>query len=279
MKLLVTLTPAESCRLIAKAVVAMPCVQDAKEHANLIVYGGTTNAFVVQELLHTKEYIPSHCTVGINTSGRLCLTSRTSYHCFPNVFSDGRPVEKAPAEAIKEQLPGSVVIKGSNAVDPNGFVGILTSADNGGSVASFIGPVKACGIELIVPVGLEKMIPSVPDAARALGGRSSIDYSMGAAPGMYCLSNATIVTEIDAFRILFKAEASLICCGGVGGNEGAVTLAVCAEQDTLQHIIHFLDHEVKGEPAVSANPGDCETCGQTACMYYHRDAQNTPAWF
>ena len=73
MKLLVTLTPAESCRLIAKAVVAMPCVQDAKEHANLIVYGGTTNAFVVQELLHTKEYIPSHCTVGINTSGRLAL--------------------------------------------------------------------------------------------------------------------------------------------------------------------------------------------------------------
>ena len=44
MKAVLTLTPAESRRLIAKAVVAMPEVQKAWSDAYLLLAGGTTNA-------------------------------------------------------------------------------------------------------------------------------------------------------------------------------------------------------------------------------------------
>lgn len=61
---------------------------------------------------------------------------------------------------------------------------------------------------------MEKLIPSVPAAVRALGGASKIDISMGADGGIYCLCNTEIVTEIEAVKILFDAgQVSLV--GGV----------------------------------------------------------------
>lgn len=51
MKTVFTLTSAESRRLIAKAVVAMPEFKKAWESAYLLLAGGTTNAFIAQELL------------------------------------------------------------------------------------------------------------------------------------------------------------------------------------------------------------------------------------
>src|SRR5512141_3251492 len=48
---ILSLKPAESKRLIAKAVASLPIVRRAKEHGRLIVSMGTTNAFVAEELL------------------------------------------------------------------------------------------------------------------------------------------------------------------------------------------------------------------------------------
>ena len=44
-------TPAESKRLIARAVVAMTPVRRALENGRVIVAGGTTNAYVAEEIL------------------------------------------------------------------------------------------------------------------------------------------------------------------------------------------------------------------------------------
>lgn len=64
---------AESKRLIAKAVVAMPEVKAAMQHGRLIVGRGSTNAYIVEELLNT--YVEkSHYTVGVITAGTLCVT-------------------------------------------------------------------------------------------------------------------------------------------------------------------------------------------------------------
>ena len=73
------------------------------------------------------------------------------------------------------------------------------------------------GLKYICPVGYEKMVPSVPAASRALGGASHIDISMGADPGLYCLSSADIVTEVEAIKAMFHCDAKVVCAGGIGG--------------------------------------------------------------
>ena len=278
MKTVFTLTSAESRRLIAKAVVAMPEFKKAWESAYLLLAGGTTNAFIAQELLGRDVIEPGRCTVGISTDGLLCVTNPDSRKSFPNVFYKGEKSDKTLVEALADFHAETVVIKGANAVDMNGYVGIITSGFDGGTVPRIIGPVTSKGLKFITPVGLEKLVPSVQASAKALGGATHIDISMGADPGMYCIGTSTIVTEIEAIRMLFNADATLVCCGGVGGNEGAVTLAVDGDEKDIKALVEFLETEIKGEPPVKGNKGICEVCRYKFCRYCGKKAEELPAW-
>ncbi|MGM9573259.1 MAG: hypothetical protein ACI3VJ_02420 [Hominicoprocola sp.] len=279
MKTVFTLTSSESRRLIAKAVVQMPEVKKAWEDAYVLLAGGTTNAFIAQELLHDRSIDPSRCTVGISSNGVLCVTHPDSRKSFPNVFYKGEAKpEKTLTEALSDFHPETVVIKGANAVDMNGFVGVITSGFDGGTIPRIIGTVTSKGLKFITPVGLEKLVPSVQAAAKALGGATHIDISMGADPGMYCLGTTCIVTEIEALRILFDCSAALVCCGGVGGNEGAVTLAVEGGEENIRALVESLESEVKGEPPVKGNKGRCEDCRYRFCRYCGKSADERPAF-
>ena len=74
MKATFVLTPAEARRLIAKAVIQMPEFQKAWKDAYVILAGGTTNAFIAQELLCDPSIEPGRCTVGLSCEGLLCVT-------------------------------------------------------------------------------------------------------------------------------------------------------------------------------------------------------------
>lgn len=277
MKTVFTLTSSESRRLIAKAVIEMPEVKAAWEKAYLLLAGGTTNAFIAQELLDDKTIEPGLCTVGLSTDGLLCVTSPDSRKSFPNVFLEGGAVDKTLAEALADYHKETVVIKGANAFDLNGNVGVVTAGFDGGTIPRIIGPVTSKGLTYITPVGLEKLVPSVSAASEAVGA-SHIDISMGADFGMYCLPNTKIVNEITAIEILFGLSATLICCGGIGGNEGAVTLAVDGDETPIKALVSYLESEIKGEPAVKGNKGVCETCRYRNCRYYGMTTEQLPAW-
>ncbi|MBQ3104566.1 MAG: hypothetical protein IJC59_01745 [Lachnospiraceae bacterium] len=278
MKVVFTLTSAESRRLIAKAVVRMPQVRTAWEKAYVLLAGGTTNAFVAQELTGDSSIEPGLCTAGISSDGLLCITDPETRRAYPHVFYKGQPTEKTMPEGLNDYHQETVVIKGANAVDTAGNVGIITAGFDGGTVPRILGTVTSKGLTMITPVGLEKLVPSVPASAKALAGAGHIDISMGADCGMYCLSNTVVVTEIEAIRILFEAEASLVCCGGVGGNEGAVTLAVDGEEEKLRAMVEYLEEEIKGEPPVKGNKGDCVTCRYRFCRYNGKRPEELPKW-
>lgn len=277
MKTVFTLKSAESRRLIAKAVVAMPEFQAAWKSAYVLLAGGTTNAFIAQELLGREGIEPARCTVGLSTNGLLCVTHPDSRKSFPNVFYKGEPQDKTLPDALSDFHPETVVIKGANAVDPEGNVGVVTAGFDGGTIPRIIGPVTSKGLKYITPVGLEKLVPSVKAAAAAVGA-THIDIPMGADFGMYCIANTTVVTEIEALRILFGLKGTLVCCGGVGGNEGAVTIAAEGEERSVRALVDFLEKEVKGEPPVAGNKGNCEECRYKNCRYNGLKADQIPAW-
>ena len=275
MKATFVLTPAEARRLIAKAVIQMPEFQKAWKDAYVLLAGGTTNAFIAQELLGDMSIESGRCTVGLSCEGLLCVTEPSSRKSFPNVFYKGQPVDKKIDEALQDYHADTIIIKGANAFDLEGHVGIITSGFNGGTVPNFIGYMTSKGLKWISPVGYDKLVPSVPAASRALGGANHIDISMGADPGMYCLSSADIITEVEAIKMMFNCEAKVVCASGIGGNEGAHYWAVDGEEADIKALVDYLERNVKGEPAIPGNKGNCANCRYPGCKY---NGKPLPDW-
>jgi hypothetical protein len=274
MKAAFTLTPAESKRLIAKAIVQMPEVKAAWERAYIILPGGTTNAIVAQELVG-QDVVPGRFTAGICTHGLLCVTNPGDRQPFPIIIHKGQVVNKTLREALDDFHRETIIIKGANAIDAEGNIGVITSGFDGGTVAAMIGTVTSQGLQIIAPVGLEKFVRSVRDSAIYTGAKT-LDYTIGADFGMYALVKAKPVTEIEALRILFGVEAKHVASGGIGGSEGAVVLIVMGEEAAMKKAIALVE-SIKGEKPLVTGKGTCATC-RYACRFHGTKEEDLPGW-
>ncbi len=245
---LVVLNPAESRRLIAKATVALPEVQHAFRHGTIIIARGITNAFVTEELLGVRVEPKAGLTVGMVCGGI------TTGHSGPpavthHVIRHGKVVEGA--DSTKEILtfgPDDVFIKGGNAIDAQGNAGIFTSGLTGGTIGMAWPVVTARGSHLIMPIGLEKLIPSVIDAARHTG-IYHFNWSMGLPARLTPVVLGKVLTEIQALALLSGVEATHVGSGGVGGSEGAVVLSIEGEESRVEKAFELVK-SIKGEPPV-----------------------------
>lgn len=274
MKAVFTLTSAESRRLIAKGVVQMPEMKAALETAYVVLTGGTTNAYVAQELLG-RDVDPARFTAGTNTNGVLCVTQPADRIPFPIVLHKGQVVQKTIREALDDFHKNTVVLKGANAIDPEGNVGVITAGFDGGTVPAVLGTVTSQGLKLIVPVGLEKLVRSVKESSMYVGAKT-FDYSMGADFGIFCLTNTTPVTEIEALKILCGVEAKHVASGGIGGSEGSVVIVVLGEEANVKRAIALVEG-IKGEKPTVGVRGVCESC-RYACRFAGVKEADLPAW-
>lgn len=245
---LVVLNPSESRRLIAKATVALPEVQHAFWHGTIIIARGITNAFVTEELLGVRVEPKAGLTVGMVCAGI------TTGHSGPpavthHVIRHGKVVEGA--DSTKEILtfgPDDVFIKGGNAIDPQGNAGILTSGLTGGTIGMAWPVVTARGSHLIMPIGLEKLIPSVIEAAKHTG-IYHFNWTMGLPARLTPVVLGKVLTEIQALALLAGVEATHVASGGVGGSEGAVVLSIEGEESRVEKAFELVK-SIKGEPPV-----------------------------
>jgi len=274
MKASFTLTPSESKRLIGKGVANMEEVKRANEKGYIILCGGTTNAYVGQEL--GLKINPARWSAGIIMRGLLCVTSEEDRESINAVISKGKIVKMDLPQALQDFHIETVVIKPANAVDLEGNVGIITTGFDGGTVARFLGTVTSTGLTLIVPVGLEKLVPSVKDSATYTGAKT-LDYSLGANFGMYAICKAKVVTEIEALKILAGVEAKLVAAGGVDGCEGSVTMVMWGDEPSVKKAIRIIE-SVKGEPPVGrVHKQLCKVCKYT-CQFAGKEEKDLPAW-
>lgn len=249
MKIQITLTASESKRLIAKGVKALPNVQKALVDKHIIVAGGTTNAFVLSELIGENIDKKSRYTVGIITNGETGETNAAD-RIHPVVIKNGKALPKD--FHWKAHLPelesGDIFIKGGNAVDHTGLAAVLASNNMGGTIGAAWGPLMQRGIELIVPIGLEKLIPDVREAVEFMAGHPA-DEAIGDRAGLMPLLGAKVVTEITALEVLYKVRAKCIAAGGVNGSEGAVVLVMEGEEAQVRKAMEGI-RALKGEPQV-----------------------------
>ncbi len=241
------LTPSESKRLIAKAVAVLPEVQKAYREGWLVISRGTTNAYLAEEILGLKVPKYNYCA-GIICDGALKTTSREE-RMLPYVLHKGQPTDMTTDEAVKYFGADDVFVKGANAVDPWGNAGVLVGDEKGGTIGGALGSLAARGSHLIVPVGLEKLIPSVPEAARVCGIKR-FKYALDMAVGLVPIVTARVVTEIQALALLAGVKATHVGSGGIGGSEGAVALVVEGTDEQVQRAWDLVQ-AIKGEPAIT----------------------------
>lgn len=243
---IVVLLPSESKRLIAKGVLALPEVRRVLREGRFVISRGTSTAYIAEELLGVA--LPkANCTAGIVTDARLSVTVPED-GIGPWVFHRGVKSDEPAEEALKQFTARDVSVKGANAIDPQGHVGVLAANDVGGTIGSVWPVVAARGSHLIVPAGLEKMVPSVIEAARVCGNKL-FKYVMGTRVSLMPVVNALVVTEIQALEVLTGVRAVHVSSGGVGGSEGAVVIGLEGADGTVKRAFELVQ-SLKGEPPI-----------------------------
>ena len=249
MRAQITLTSSESKRLIAKGVKALPSIQKALNNHTIILAGGTTNGFLVEEFLGETIQKKSTYTVGIVTEGKTGLSNEED-RIHPYLITKGKAMERDFhwKTYLPQIEPGDVFIKGGNAVDHTGLAAVLASNNMGGTIGAAWGPLLQRGIELVVPIGLEKLVPDVRGAVEFMAGHP-IDEAIGDKVGLMPMLGATVVTEITALETLYKVKAKCIASGGVDGSEGAVVLVIDGEENEVKKAFEGII-SLKGESQV-----------------------------
>ncbi len=237
----ITLTPRESKRIIAMGVKKLPVIQQALKNGIILVTLGTTNAYVAEELTGRKidhsryaaGYIDGTTTV-VPQDKRLPMIA----------LKKGKEV--TGDTIINEMTSQDVVIKGANALDPHGVAGVMLANPIGGTTGSLLGTIVAKGINLVIPVGIEKSIPyPVTEISRRIG-IQRCTKATGLPVGMMPLFG-TVITEVEALKLLGAGDVFPIGAGGIDGGEGSVTLCVTGDRaDEIFELVQKVK-EKKGE--------------------------------
>jgi len=179
-----------------------------------------------------------------------------------------------PGSVIDKLVPGDIFIKGANAVDPCGNVGVLMAGPGGGTMGQFYMGLKA-----------QAWRQSIPSASRSsfLGGRggpvwrevdAGADNRLPRRDGLR--RGRRVVTEIEAIDSLFGLNAIHYASGGWGGAEGAVTLIVEGEDDAVGKCLDLIE-KIKGEPPLPAAKSPARPAAPPA-VFREKDIEELPAY-
>ena len=285
MRAQISLLPNESKKLIAKALVNMSEVQTALKEGILVMHPSSSTIFLAEEILgETPETDVWMC--GAITPRAACgddavkvwMTShpeargKNSPEAFPFswVIEKGKLSQGETLASLFTRMgPKDVYIKGVNAIDPWGKVGVLIGNDiEGGTIGRVLASQREKRFTIVYPVGLEKLIPiSIEEAVEAAKYRLTLSYSMGGRCSLL-LCNGKVVTELKAIEILTGATAIPISAGGVDGAEGAITLVLSGEVDQVKNAIAYIE-DVKGAKISRRfRQTDCTKCNDQYCSLH-----------
>ncbi len=240
----VILTVSEGKRLIARAVAGLDFVQKALAGGMVAICKGTTNSYLVEEILGAKIERRKYCT-GTTWPVKAERAGKVSGELPDIVLRSGRPVEGLTAiKSVAEMKEGDVFVKGVNALNyATRQAGILIGDRTGGTIGATWGYIIARRIRFVIPVGLEKDVPyDITEAAARLN-RCSDNHT---GPTLFPVTG-DIITEIEALKSLAGVEAFPVAAGGIGGAEGSVRLCLTGASAQLDAAAKVLDG-VYGEP-------------------------------
>ncbi|MGB4475531.1 MAG: hypothetical protein WBJ04_02310 [Bacillota bacterium] len=248
-------TPAAGKRLIAKGISEHPEVLRALKEGTVVVLAGTTNGYVAEELLgkigQADGFSMKGFVRGITVPPYVSTTEigrSPGGHQFPGdvVIVKGNWIKgKTVFDVVDDLQEGDVILKGANSIDlTRKQAAILIGHPKCGTIGVIMQAAIGRRVRLILPVGLEKRVPS---DLNELAARVNSPGSEG--PRLFPVSGE-VFTEIEALSLLTGAKAEIVAAGGICGAEGAVWLAVWGSDEEMEKA-NALMESVVGEPQYS----------------------------
>lgn len=280
MRAQVILTPTESKKLIGKSVARMDVVRKAAQDGMVVMHPSSSTWFVVEELTGNRPTTNIWVCGAITPKGACgdlgvhfgaqSLNNIKGPGGFPFswVIRGGKLGVGETLDDLTAQMgPDDVYIKGVNAVDPQGNVGIMIGNPvEGGTIGRVMSARKKKPFHLIFPVGLEKLIPLPVEQVAKEATRVGCDYAMGAAVSLLPCTDGRSITEVDAIKILSGAEAVPIGAGGLSGAEGAITLVIKGDEEKVRKAIDFVEQS-KGAKIPQVRQFNCHDCPNKMCSF------------
>jgi hypothetical protein len=273
MRIQISLTVAEAKLLIARAVAQMPEVKAALAEGKLLLKGGTTVS-ALSELLGGPR---------LRISGRIsprgtmatCGDPPDAPHSIIFEKRAWRSADESLVEEAGRLGPRDVVVIGANAIDAAGGAAMMAGSQAGGVPGLAMSALWSEGATVIIPAGLEKLLPGTIAQAVRAAGRRGVERSLGMAVGLIPLVGR-VVTELDAVCLLAAVKAVVIGRGGIGGGEGSTVLSVEGEPAETDRIFSLVE-SIKGvqESGDAASLPECRPGGprcrlHLSCVYKRR---------
>ena len=279
----IVLTPTESKRLIAKAISQIDAVKKAAAEGMIVMHPSSSTYFLVEEITGEKPKT-DYWVCGSITPKGMCqemgtLSLLSHEHpddikldpgTFPYswVIRNGKVSSGEKLSTLLEQMgPKDVYIKGVNALDPQGNVGVLVGHRTGaGTIGLVMAACRKRSFTLIFAAGLEKLIPIPIHEAAIEAKRLGCDYAMGMVVGLIPCKGGRKVTEIDAIEILSGSAAIPIAGGGLAGAEGAIALVIKGKEKQVKKAIDFAEQS-KGAKLPQFRLRSCYDCPNINCKF------------
>jgi len=301
------LMPVESKKLIGIAVCELPEVKRAFKEGIIVLKAQATSYFILQRLMEWagRPGEPRENFVcGLNQPLGACheiarsaisldrrLDSKAGKRPTPPIipqyaFEKGKVVcmQDNADPWVFRMTKNDIYIGGANAIDPTGKLGIqcvgpdVGSAEKpkGATIQRHLPYIEKYDIRHLVPVGLEKMIPTSIDVAckaAPMGpahARLAGDciYSDGKPMGLLPLRSppAEAITEVEAIKILTGATAVPFGAGGILGAEGSIQLMVTGSREQVERAIELRAGQIRGAFIPNVKIPACELCF-SPCMW------------
>ena len=245
MKKIIVLSVSESKRLIAKGIVTLNCVKQKLKKGMIVIAKGTTNSYIVEEILGKKIDNLSYI-LGVVFPEKKDFTEKINRNVIKEiVLKDGKIIDLSIVDAVKEMSKDDIFIKGGNVLNyEKQIVGVLMGSLGGGTIGSTLPIIKEKKINLVIPIGLEKRIGgNIYEIREALSrGAMWKNHPLRLMP-----IKGTIITEIEALRTLTGMRILQISAGGVGGAEGSVRLLLEGNKKQMKMVDKIMK-DIMGEP-------------------------------
>ncbi len=274
----VVLTPTESKKLIAQSILQLKEFQEALEKGIVAIHPSSSTIFLYEKIMGHRPKGVWVCGVlvqkgfcGSKEAQEMISARGPGIHDPAKsrqtwLFRKGILQEQTTLGDILEQMTAQdVYVKGSNAVDPQGHVGVLYAnpAGGGGTIGKVIAAYRKKNFHLLLPIGLEKLIPVPIEVAAKKAAFKKVDKAMGMPCGLIPVPGRKI-DEVDALKALSGAQATPIAAGGLGGAEGSVVLALEGSDQEVGNALNVIGG-IKGAQLPVLNLPDCATCDKSYC--------------
>lgn len=273
MRIQAVLTPTESKKLIAKALLLRAEMKKALEEDIVVIHPSSTTVFLLEELGITRPTSMWICGLiqprGLCASGQILDESRNTVfeptrYAHSWLLDKGDLVPKFTlSETLERMGPKSVYVKGANAIDPEGNVGILFAATGAGTIGIVMKEQRKKRFHILIAVGLEKFIPTRIKNCSKAAAMFDISYAHGTPCGVIPL-HGTVINEIEAFKLTCGVEAVPVAAGGIAGAEGCLVFILLGTPSQLGRAEELLS-KIKGARLPEIYLLDCEICPRDWC--------------